>query len=115
MLEKIIIYVFGFLFLSILFILRVYIIGRKSAISSYTLSKKKISWKTVGKYWVCLQAFSFFLLKDKIDIFLFPILFIGLLIVHAICGSPEIKPNSNEYKEYEKSFKRDKKINKVLK
>jgi hypothetical protein len=78
------------------------------------MSKKKISWHAVLKYWVYLQIGGIFLMKG-VDCVLFPILLIYFLIVHGLCTAPEVKPNSKEYNDYEKSFNRDKKINKLLK
>ncbi len=123
--ELIIIFIVGFILLSIVFILNK-IILKTSPSYSFVMKKKTIRWKIVLKYWIITQALSLFLNSSNISIgtFLFPLFLISFLIVYAassfsISSNDEVKnvlkDNQVEYEEYEKSFKRDKKLKKLLK
>ena len=123
--ELILISIVGFALLGIIFILN-RIILRTSPSYSFVMKKKTIKWRIVLKYWVICQAVSLFLNSSHISIgtFLFPLFLISFLIVYAassfsISSNDEVKnvlkDNQVEYEEYEKSFKRDRKLKKLLK
>ena len=112
--EKMIVYIVGFSLLAILVLLRVFVINKRSILSAYNYSKLRISRKHLFRYWILMQIAGIICFKSMIDIILFPILIICFLLVYVICGVNEKLPNTDEYKDYEKTVKRDRKIEKIL-
>lgn len=118
-----------FLFMMITAILSMSIItSRRIASHSYILKKKlgRISWIKVFKVWGFMQLICLWNINIKdtgnvISILSLPILIMYLVLVYGLSQSSlygdsenSIKTDTEEFKEYEKSFMRDKKINKIL-
>ena len=100
---------------------------RKDSKSSFLfyIRGKLINWKKIGKWWMWIQVFILVnkLLGNK-DLpwtltFGFPIILIMILVFYYFFmlwnGDKDSKRlQSEEFKEFDKSYKRDQKLNKIL-
>lgn len=99
---------------------------RKDSSSTYLLifRKKVIDWKKLGRWWMWIQGFILVnkLLGNK-DLpwtltFGFPILLITILVFYYFFmlrtdGDSKVL-KSDEFKDFDRSYKRDQKLNKIL-
>ncbi len=95
-----------------------------SSIYLLTIRKKYINWRKIGRWWMWIQGF---LLVNKLlgnealpwtMTFGFPLLLITILVFYyffmlRLDGDSE-RLQTEEFKEFDKSYKRDQKINKIL-
>lgn len=126
--ELIPIYILFFSLLFIILMLRLAVF-RNSASASYLMRRKwkNINWKKVFKYWMIIQGFILLskmdsLLDDLFFVIVTPIMLMSYLLIFLFSNSME--PNKEngedlllqqkEFEDYEKYFKRQKKLNKIL-
>jgi len=122
--ELIIFYTFIFVIFFILIMLRM-VLFRNSASASFLMKRKwkNINWRKVFKYWVIIQGFIILSKTDSLyDDLLFvittPIILICFLLVHLFTNvekGEDILLHQKEFEDYEKSFNRQKKIDKIIK
>lgn len=127
--ELIFCYTFIFVIFFILIMLRM-IIFRNSASASFLMriKWKNTNWKKVFKHWAIIQGFIILSKMDSLydDLFfviITPIIAICFILVHRFTYS--VAPNvengedlllqQKEFEDYEKSFNRQKKIDKIIK
>lgn len=126
--ELIPIYILVFSLLFIILMLRL-VVFRNSASASYLMRRKwkNVNWKKAFKYWMIIQGFIILSKMDSLydDLFFVivtPIMVMSYLLVFLFSNSME--PNKEngehlllqqkEFEDYEKAFKRQKKIDKII-
>ena len=127
--ELIIIYTFLFLVFFLLIMLRM-VVFRNSASASFLMRRKwnNLDWKKLFKYWAIIQGFIILSKMDSLydDLFFVittPLILICFLLVHTFTYSvgPNVEKGEDlllqqkEFEDYEKSFNRQKKIDKIIK
>mgnify|MGYP003402530935 CR=1 FL=1 len=112
------------LFLSILLI--IFLLGHKMTKSSYRYSLKhkkvikSINYRKVFNFWALMQVAIVYLFIDRmmdniVIVVGFPFIIVMFVLLYVIYMTPyNVKIDEKEYKEYEKSFNRDKNIDKIL-
>lgn len=100
--------------------MRFYII-KASAYESFIFEKKLklISWWKLLKIWSFIQiSFIFFsidrLIENILIVSLFPIILTAFILLNTFSRYIDIEIDQKEFDDYKKSFKRQKKINKIL-
>ena len=127
--ELIIIYTFLFGIFFILIMLRM-VVFRNSASASFLMRRKwnNLNWKKLFKYWAIIQGFIILSKMDSLydDLFfviITPIIVICFILVYRFTYSvgPNVEKGEDlllqqkEFEDYEKSFNRQKKIDKIIK
>jgi hypothetical protein len=128
--EALFILSFLFILLSLIVLMRFFLI-KSSSSASFIFHKraKRIRWIKVFKYWFFCQLFfamsKFDQLYDNIIFVLVtPIFLICFLLIYGlfydmntlkVYGETEEMFDQKEYEDYEKSFNRQKRINKIIK
>lgn len=128
--EALVILSFLFILLLVIVLMRFFLI-KSSAPASFIFHKriKRIRWGKVFKYWFFCQLFFIISKFDQIyDNIIFvlvtPIFLICFLLIYGlfydmntlkVYGETEEMFDQKEYEEYEKSFIRQRRINKIIK
>lgn len=128
--EALVILSFLFIILLVIVLMRVFVI-KNSAPESFIFFKrvKRLRWSKVFKYWFFCQLFFVMskygnLYENIILVSVTPILLICFLLIYGlfydmntlkVYGETEEMFEQKEYEDYEKAFKRQKQINKIIK
>lgn len=128
--EALVILSFLFIILSLIVLMRIFLI-KNSASASFIFHKRiqRIRWGKVFKYWFFCQLFfmvsKFGQLSENIFlVFLTPIFLICFLLIYGlfydmnalkVYRETEEMFEQKEYEDYEKSFNRQKRIDKIIK
>lgn len=123
--DELVIICFMLILLSIMAVIGLFAYTRDSQSSFlFSVRKRKIDWKKVGKWYLYLQGFCLFCSINNPNMgwvmtMGMPIILIGLLLItyfFSMNGQGDTKElNSSEFQEYNKAYIRDEKLRKILK